>query len=656
LAGTRGAVQGAGPLGRRIRLLRSLGRIFHGVTLLVALGLLALVAAIVVVFVQAAWSSMLAAGPAFLTRQIWDPNHDIYGALPAIWGTLLTSGIALLLAVPVALGVAIFLSEIAPPWLRDPLAAVVDLSAAIPSVVYGLWGVIVLAPYMANTVEPDLAHITGGTLLFSGTPRGFDVLTAGVILAIMILPTITAVSRAALQAVPRVQREAALSLGATRTETTRMAVLGPARLGILGGILLGLGRALGEAIAVTMVIGNIYAIPSSLYSPAQTIASQIAQNLIAGVDPAQRSALVELGLVLFVVALAVNVVARLLVAQVGRSPGSGAGSTGGRLGRRRSAPLSARLRAAPLREGPGGWRAQAVPDQARRRARRLWAHRAVAGLTILALVIAVAPLVAVVITAAQQGGAAVVQPSFYVAAPPPGCTPHPGKSCPIGGIGPEIEGTLILLGLGSLIALPVGILVGIYLSEYGRNRLGSAVSFFADVMTGFPSILIGMFVYIVFLSAATPIVYSAISGAVALAILMVPIVTRATELALKAVPMSVREAALALGFPRHRVTLRVVLGNARNGLVTGVLLAVARAGGETAALIMTAFGSSYYFLGLNQPTGTLSLFIFNNATSGVYNLQEDAWGAALVLILIMLAVSLTSRFALRSRTGTVEAV
>jgi phosphate ABC transporter permease protein PstC/phosphate ABC transporter permease subunit PstA len=618
----------------------------------VALGILALVAGIVVVLVQASWDSIVSAGPAFLTRQTWDPNRDVFGALPAIWGTLLTSGIALLLAVPVALGVAVFLSEIAPPWLRDPLAAVVDLSAAVPSVVYGLWGVIVLAPFMASSVDPALADLTGGTLLFApGAPNGGDVLTAGVILAIMVLPTITAVSRAALQAVPRVQREAALSLGATRTEATRLAVLAPARAGIFGGVLLGLGRALGEAIAVTMVIGNIYAIPTSLYSPGQTIASLVAQSFLSGVGPAQRSALVELGLVLFVIALAVNVVARLLLARVGDGTG---GNRSGLLGLRRRHPRPALTRSAlPRSRGPDGWRARAIPDQVRRRARRLWTHRAVTVLTILALAIAVAPLLSVVYTAAARGGPAVVRPSFYVAAPPASCN---GVGCPVGGIGPEIDGTLLLLGLASLIAVPVGVLAGVYIAEYGRNRLGSTVSFFADVMTGFPSILLGLFVWVVFLSAYPALVFSADSGAVALAILMIPIVTRASEIALKAVPLSLRESALALGFPKHRVTLRVVLGNARNGLVTGVLLAVARAGGETAALIMTGFGSPYYPTGLGQPVGALPLFIFQSLMVGGTNLQEDAWGAALVLIAIMLIVSLASRYALRSPTGAAEAV
>lgn len=278
------------------------------------------------------------------------------------------------------------------------------------------------------------------------------------------------------------------------------------------------------------------------------------------------------------------------------------------------------------------------------------------GLTILALAIALAPLVSVVYSAAMNGGPAVIRPSFYVDAPPASCNPRPGVTCAIGGIGPEIEGTLILLGLASLVAVPVGVLAGVYLSEYGRHRLAGAVSFFADVMTGFPSILIGLFVWVVFLDAYPSLVFSAYSGALALAILMIPIVTRASELALKAVPLNLRESALALGFPRHRVTLRVVLGNARNGLVTGVLLAVARAGGETAALIMTAFGSPYFFTGANQPTGALPLFIFQSLMAGGTNLQEDAWGAALVLIVIMLAVSLASRYALRSPTGAAEGV
>jgi phosphate transport system permease protein len=213
----------------------------------------------------------------------------------------------------VSLGIAIFLSELAPSWLRIPLTFIVELLAAVPSVVYGLWGIFVLGPAMRVYIEPGVQTILGFLPLFQGHPIGSDVFTAGVILAIMIIPTISAVSREALLAVPDSQREAALSLGATRWETTRLAVLRYARAGIFGASILGLGRAVGETMAVTMTIGNRAGFFNSLFEPGQTIASQIAGRWLDAVPPLELGALVELGLVLMLVSLVINVFARLMV-------------------------------------------------------------------------------------------------------------------------------------------------------------------------------------------------------------------------------------------------------------------------------------------------------------------------------------------------------
>jgi phosphate transport system permease protein len=275
---------------------------------------------------------------------------------------------------------------------------------------------------------------------------------------------------------------------------------------------------------------------------------------------------------------------------------------------------------------------------------------------LIATVLAVAPLVSILWTAADRGGAAVVQPSFYTTEPTPACNPGPNVSCSLGGIGPYIVGTLVLLGIAGLIAIPVGILAGIYLSEYGRNRYGRTVSFFTDVMTGLPSILLGVFVFVVFLQYDRDIANSAISGGVALSVLMIPLVTRTTEEALKTVPMSLRESALALGFPKHRVTLRITLGCARNAIVTGTLLATARAGGETAALLMTATGFEYWPHGLGQRIGALPLLIYQNSQFPYANWQEAAWGATLVLLLIMLVISLVARITFRRTASALESV
>lgn len=638
-------------LERRGRLFRVLGTIFRWGTGTVALGLLLLVGGITLVLTQAAWASIRHFGPGFLTGGSWDPTHNMFGAVPFLAGTLLTSGLALLMAVPVALGVAIFLSELAPTALREPLAYVVDLLAAVPSVIYGLWGFIILAPVMEYQVEPTLQRITGGAVPFTGRPLGLDVLTASVVLAIMILPTISAISRESLQAVSRTQREAALSLGATRWEATRLAVLGPARSGIVGGILLGLGRAVGETIAVTLTIGNLDIVPASLLSPGQTIASLLANDFNDG-NPTEFGPLIELGLVLLLVSLLINIVARLMIWRIRGESAEGDRPRRrwrGGFGHRHPGLSGPGVEPAP--EGVPAWRAAAVARQPARRKLRRAKFWAVAGLCVLATVVAILPLASIVSTAVQKGGAAVVEPSFYTQEAPPACNPATQGSCPLGGIGPALQGTLILLALASAIAIPVGILAGVYLSEYGRNRFGQSVSFFTEVMTGIPSILIGTFVFIVFLSVDHNIAASAISGAVALSVLMIPLVARTTEEGLKSVPVGVREAALALGFPPHRVTLRVTLGCARNAIVTGALLASARAGGETAALLMTAQGFEFWSQGLGHPINALPLLIFNLAQTGYPNWVEDAWGATLVLLILMLALSFVTRVLFRRATA-----
>ena len=268
----------------------------------------------------AGWPALREFGLGFLTSSTWDPVRGVFGAAPAIYGTVVSSIIALLLATPLALGVAIFLSEFAPPRLRTPVAFVVDLLAAIPSVVYGLWGIFVLLPLLRQHVMPFLSDSLGlgATPLFSGPAYGPSMLAAGVILAIMVLPYISSVSREVLLAVPRSQREAALALGATRWETIGGAVLPYAKSGIVGGIILGLGRALGETMAVTMLIGNRHEIASSLFAPGYTMASLIANEFAEASGDLHLSALMAVGFTLFVITILVNAIARWLVWRVTR--------------------------------------------------------------------------------------------------------------------------------------------------------------------------------------------------------------------------------------------------------------------------------------------------------------------------------------------------
>lgn len=294
-------------------------RIYRATILFFALCVPLLLLLIFVEIGRAGWPALRQFGFDFLTSSTWDPVKGEFGAAPAIFGTLLTSIIALAIATPLALGGAIFLSEFSPSWLRQPLSFLIDLLAAVPSVVFGLWGIFVLVPLLRGTLMPflrDTLHL-GATPFFSGPVYGPSVLAAGLILAIMVLPYIAAVSREVLMAVPRSQREAALALGATRWEAITGAVVPYARTGIFGGIILGLGRALGETMAVTMVIGNRHELSASLFAPGYTMASLIANEFSEATTDIHLSALMAVGFVLFLITLLVNAVARLLVRRVG---------------------------------------------------------------------------------------------------------------------------------------------------------------------------------------------------------------------------------------------------------------------------------------------------------------------------------------------------
>jgi phosphate transport system permease protein len=270
-----------------------------------------------------AWPAVRRFGFSFVTRSTWDPVAEVYGAAPMIFGTLVSSLIALILAVPLALGVAIFLTELSPKWLRQPVAFLVELLAAVPSVVYGVWGIYVLIPFLRQYAVPPLRALLGWTPFFSGVFYGNSMLAGGVILAIMIVPYIAAVAREVLLAVPGSQREAALGLGATRWEAVWSAVLPYGRAGIIGAVMLGLGRALGETMAVTMLIGNRHDIALSLLQPGFTMAAALANEFTEATTSMYQAALVEVGLILFVITIAVNAAARLLVWRVARGTAAG---------------------------------------------------------------------------------------------------------------------------------------------------------------------------------------------------------------------------------------------------------------------------------------------------------------------------------------------
>ncbi|MBV8206084.1 MAG: phosphate ABC transporter permease subunit PstC [Acidobacteria bacterium] len=292
--------------------------LFTSLILLAAISLFAIVGLIVMSLVTRSRESLQQFGWRFFVQSVWDPVAGQFGALPFIYGTLVSSLLALALAVPLGVGVALFNTEVCPRRLRSLLSFTVELLAAIPSVIYGLWGIFVLAPVLRKFVEPWLKANLGWTGIFTGPPFGIGMLAAGLILAIMVIPIVASITREVVMAVPSQQREAALALGATRWEMLRISVLRNARVGIMGGVILGLGRAIGETMAVTMVIGNTPQISKSLLAPGDTLASVIANQFSEATGSIYLGALVEIGLALFIITLIVNTLARMLVWSVTR--------------------------------------------------------------------------------------------------------------------------------------------------------------------------------------------------------------------------------------------------------------------------------------------------------------------------------------------------
>ena len=300
--------------------------LFRQVTRLFAALVLGLLLSIIVALGYAALPALQKFGPAFFVTNVWNPVTGQFGALAPIYGTVATSLIALVIGVPVSFGIALFLTEMCPVALKRPLGTAVELLAAIPSIIYGMWGLFVFAPFFADHVQPLIQRVFGDVWiigpLFQGAPTGLGVLTAGVILAVMVIPFIASVMRDVFEIVPPVLKESAYGLGCTTWEVVRNIVLPYTRIGVIGGIMLGLGRALGETMAVTFVIGNAYRIRASLFEPGNSIASALANEFNEAADPVHRGSLIALGLVLFVLTLIVLAASRMLIARLTRSEGS----------------------------------------------------------------------------------------------------------------------------------------------------------------------------------------------------------------------------------------------------------------------------------------------------------------------------------------------
>jgi phosphate transport system permease protein len=293
---------------------------FRGTTKVFAIGVLLLLGAVMLSLLVGALPAMRAFGLGFLFDQTWNPVKQIFGGAPAIYGTLITSFIAMLVGVPLALGVSIFLTELCPPFLRRPIGVLIELLAAIPSIIYGIWGLFILAPFLQLTVQPFLKETIGNVpligFLFGGPPLGLGILTAGFILAVMVLPFIAAVTRDVFLTVPAILRESAYGIGCTTSEVVRDIVIPYTRVGIVGGVMLGLGRALGETMAVTFVIGNAHRISPSLLAPGTTISATLANEFTEAVGDLYQSSLIELGFILFVITFLVLAAAKMMLLRI----------------------------------------------------------------------------------------------------------------------------------------------------------------------------------------------------------------------------------------------------------------------------------------------------------------------------------------------------
>ena len=301
---------------------RLIERIFGGTTLAMALLVLALLGGVMVALVHGAWPAFSRFRFAFLVRQVWNPVTDEYGALGAIYGTLVTSLLSMLFAVPISFGIAIFLTELAPAWLKRPVGVAIELLAAVPSIIFGVWGLFVFAPMLQQYAQPwiidTLGALPGVGALFQGPPFGIGMLTAGIVLAVMIIPFISAVMRDVFETVPDVLKESAYGLGATTWEVIWQVVVPYSRTGIVGGTMLGLGRALGETMAVTFVIGNAHEIYASLLAPGTTISATIANEFTEATTALYKASLIALGALLFLITFSVIAAARLMLLRLER--------------------------------------------------------------------------------------------------------------------------------------------------------------------------------------------------------------------------------------------------------------------------------------------------------------------------------------------------
>jgi phosphate transport system permease protein len=594
-----------------------------------ALAVLVLAGLLVVFITKASLPSIHKFGLSFLTSSDWDVPHLKFGAVPFVWGTLMTSALAMLMAVPISVAAATYLAEIASGWLRRVASFLIELLAAIPSVIYGFWGIFFLVPVIRALFE--VVGIENAT--------GRSIFTASVILAIMVVPYIAAITYDVCRAVPQSQRQGALALGATRWQMIWRVVLPYARPGIIAACFLALGRALGETMAVAMLVGNNPKVTFDIFGPGTTIPSVIANELGSASYDMHKSALVQLGLVLFVVTVLVNVAARVLLWRVGRLGGESR-SLFSRLFVRSvtSAPVAAAVAASP----PGAPAPSADGRPAIRQVAASNRGRALLSNTVVTYVLGGCLLLTLIPLFHILGyitfrGLGSVDWAFF--------THLPQDDVP--GLGQALVGSAILVGLATVVSVPLGILAALFLTEFRTSRMAPAVRFVGELLTGVPSVIVGVFAYALIV---TPFGFSAYAGAFALAVLMVPIIMRSAEEALKLVPAALRHGSYALGASHAQTVTRVLLPTALPTIITGVCLAVARAAGETAPLLFTAGNSNYWpTKGLGKPMPFLTYYIYYYALSEDPTERRLAWAGALILLVLVMALNVGIRAATGKR-------
>ena len=581
--------------------------IFRYVTRTSAMFVLLMLGGVILSLVLGAIPAFREFGLGFITTESWNPVTEKFGAIAPIFGTIITSVIALAIAVPLGLLIAMFLTELCPMWARRPIGIAIELLAGIPSIIYGIWGLFVFAPFLQTYVQPPLIaafeNVPVLSTLFAGPPYGIGILTASLILAIMVLPFITAISRDVFDAVPPVLKEAAYGLGWTQWEVWRYVVLPFTRIGVIGGVMLGLGRALGETMAVTFVIGNAHKISASILAPGTTISATIANEFTEAVGDLYTSS----------------------------SDRPRPHIIRHHFYRARYCPLSAAAHRAEA------WLMDAKLYASRRR-RNLFASSA----AYCATAIGLAWLALILGELFWKGFGGLSLRVFTEMTPPPGAA---------GGLLNAIVGSLIMTALALAIGTPIGILAGTYMAEYGRHdRLTSLVRFINDILLSAPSIVIGLFIYELMVRPMGH--FSGIAGAVVLAVLVVPVMVRTTEDMLMLVPDTLREAAASIGLPRSLMIRQVAYRAARAGIITGILLAVARVSGETAPLLFTALNNQFFSADLNAPMASLPAVIFQFALSPYKDWQELAWTGALIITLAVLALSILARTLAGTRKST----